>query len=142
MFDVWIVDGLHQPYPVENLSITGSEPYTLNATLADAGYTVDGVLQDADGQAVSGVLIEASVDGVPLLSTVSASDGTYRIGPLAAGDYVLTLTGSGIPAQTEGVTISGDGTLDPVVLSGPTALPFWFPVASMNVPVKTRCLLW
>ncbi|MBN1381265.1 MAG: carboxypeptidase regulatory-like domain-containing protein [Deltaproteobacteria bacterium] len=122
-FDVWITDGDHQPYVVRNLSIGSTEPHTLNATLSDNGYMVDGVLEDGNQQPVTGVSIEVAADGVTLFETISASDGTYRIGPLGAGEYVLSFTGDGVIPQTQVLTITGDQSLDAVVLSGPVAFP-------------------
>ncbi|GAA4714103.1 hypothetical protein GCM10023215_66560 [Pseudonocardia yuanmonensis] len=84
--------------------------------------TVAGSVRDAGGSGLAGAAVSLLQDGELVATTISAADGAYRFGELAAGDYTVAVVAEGREPRALPVRVGeeADATQD-VVLAGPVA---------------------
>ncbi|HKV90700.1 MAG TPA: carboxypeptidase regulatory-like domain-containing protein, partial [Thermoplasmata archaeon] len=75
---------------------------------ADTSYPVSGTVY-ADGQALGGAVVAATIGGAIAISTVTSSTGTFTLS-VVYGNYVLLVTASGEAPLQQPVTVHGPVT--------------------------------
>lgn len=84
--------------------------------------TVAGTVRDAGGSGVAEVAVSLLQDGELVATTITAADGGYRFGELAAGEYTIAVVAEGREPRALPVRVGeeADAAQD-VVLAGPVA---------------------
>lgn len=87
------------------------------------GATLAGRVEAADGSGpLEGALVSAGGPGPGLVSTSSAADGRFAIGPMPAGAYEVEASAPGFERQSAELTIPGGGeaslALEPIAPGG------------------------
>ncbi|MEU7818214.1 carboxypeptidase regulatory-like domain-containing protein [Pseudonocardia sp. NPDC049154] len=84
--------------------------------------TVAGAIRDARGSGVAEVAVSLLQDGELVATTITAADGGYRFGELAAGEYTIAVVAEGREPRALPVRVGeeADAAQD-VVLAGPVA---------------------
>jgi hypothetical protein len=115
------------PGPGPTVSVASGQTTTVNKTLLVAGY-ITGVVTDSNGAPVPGLCVKAGSSSGGSTTTTGA-DGSYKIGGLAQGTYIMgwdcnNLPGVIDPGATTNVTVTeGQATTVNMILAQLTASP-------------------
>lgn len=86
--------------------------------------TVAGAIRDAGGSGVAEVAVSLLQDGELVATTITAADGGYRFGELAAGEYTIAIVAEGREPRALPVRVGEEvDAAQDVVLAGPVAQP-------------------
>ncbi len=135
IFDVWLSDGEHRPVFVADLWLDGVITHTLGAVLEGEGATISGTVTTADGRPVDALSVGV-VDraGIPVLVTLTDSDGSFRLGPLPPLTVTVKAWGLGWRSVQTETLIPVTGTLAlTMTLEQPLSLGLQSPSASAAV---------
>ncbi|HSH74871.1 MAG TPA: TonB-dependent receptor [Longimicrobiales bacterium] len=80
--------------------------------MAGRQATVQGRVHDDEGAAVSGVLVTVQTDSTLIAGATTDGLGSFRVLPVPAGPYTLTVVGIGYAEYVEEVTVPDEGALD------------------------------
>jgi hypothetical protein len=115
----------------------GHQPGVVALTVPDTEYavaevevqlvrssTVAGAVRETGGSGVAEVAVSLLQDGELVATTITAADGGYRFGELAAGEYTIAVAREGRELRAVPVRVGeeADAAQD-VVLAGPLAQP-------------------
>lgn len=138
----------------QDATVEGGQETELNFELAadDGDGALTGTVTDGEGNPVAGVEILVEPSNRCITSTRTGEDGTYRIDPLAAGNYLIVARKGGYVEQSQEVTVTAgpatelDFTLaadgDDGALTGTVTDGAGNPIAGVEILVEPsgRCI--
>jgi hypothetical protein len=135
----FVMSAYAQNYLRGTISLTVAGDATQNFQLA-RGLTVSGTVRDNNGKSLEGMRVRAYQGSNLVISTLTASDGTYSL-PLSAGTYDLQiLPGDAVNPPSTGLPLTfAPVTVPNIIVSGPLTRDFTLSPATGMLTVKFYC---
>jgi hypothetical protein len=121
IYDLYVFDTKHAPAFFEGISVSNTIPTrTLNATLLTTATTLTGRVTDPAGTPVCGAEVALkNAWGIPFICTNTGSEGAYALGPIAQGDWDVSVSVPGFQPVSRRVTFPGTGEIQEDFQLGP-----------------------